>query len=213
VVHLVRENRSAPPGTGEDWALAHDWTPRNPGSNDQENVSVFSNCQEVELYLNGRSLGAKPKPADVSARTWTVPFESGAIKAVGRNDGKEAAAEELHTAGQPAKIVLTADHPKLTSDWDDVAFITAKITDAKGEEIPWADDLITFKLDGPGKIFAVDNGDRLSHESYQASERHAYRGECLAILHATGRGAVTLSATAANLAPGQVKITTVAAAR
>ena len=79
--------------------LLADWTPAAANSHD-ENVEVYSNCEQVELFLNGKSLGEKARPADDSPRTWAVPFVPGTLKAVGKNKGRVAAAYELRTAGK-----------------------------------------------------------------------------------------------------------------
>ena len=90
-----------------------DWTPGNSQAH-EENVEVYSNCEEVELFLNGKSLGAKDKPRDDSPRVWKVKFEPGTIKAVAKNGDSVVAGDELRTAGKPAKIVLTTDREKLS---------------------------------------------------------------------------------------------------
>jgi beta-galactosidase len=190
--------------------LLRDWTPRNAAAH-EENVEVYSNCEQVELFLNDKSLGSQPLPADAAPRIWKVPFEAGTLRAVGKNQGKEAASDELRTAGKPAKIVLTADRPRLTTDWEDVGYVTAAITDEKGVQCPGAGDLVTFKLSGPGTIAAVDNGDPCSHEPFQASQRRASQGQCIAILKAGAPGGkLTLTASAPGLADGTVSIETAA---
>ena len=164
-----------------------DWTPENLDAHD-ETVEVYSNCDSVELFLNDKSLGAKDKPADDSARSWKVPFEPGTIKAVASNGGKVVATDELRTAGKAAKIVLSTDRPSITTSWDDVAFVQATIVDDKGVAVPRADDLVKFRLTGPGVIAAVDNADNASHEPFHASERHAFQGICFAMIKASGEG-------------------------
>jgi beta-galactosidase len=186
-----------------------DWTPKDADPH-QENVEVYSNCQEVELFLNDESLGSKPRDADDAPRTWKVPFQPGIIKALGKNNGQVVAAHELRTAGKPAKIVLTADCTKLSTDWDDVSYVTATVTDENGVRIPWADELISFKLEGPGVIAGVENGDRSSHEPFQASERHAFQGRLVAILKASGpSGKITLTASAPGLTGSSITIETI----
>ena len=115
-----------------------------------ENVEVYSNCAQVELTLNGRSLGSLPLPADASPRTWRVPFEPGTLRAIARNGAEIVATDELHTAGPPAKIVLAADQDALAPIWDDVAYVRATVTDAAGVPIPDAADMITFAVDRAG---------------------------------------------------------------
>jgi len=183
-----------------------DWSPTNSQAHD-ENVEAYSNCKEVELFLNGKSLGVKTINADASPRTWQIPFAPGNLKAVARNNRKIVATNVLRTAGMPAKIVLSADTKKLSPGWDNVAFVRAKIVDASGTEVLHADDLISFTISGPGVIAAVDNADNASHESFQATERHAYHGECVAFVKATGSsGKIVLTATATGLTAGSIAI-------
>ncbi len=185
-----------------------DWTPSNiaPHHESVESVEVYSNCKEVEMSLNGKSMGTKPLPADASPRAWTVPFESGSIKAVCRNNGQITASEELRTAGKPARIALSVDRARLANDWNDVAYVTAHIVDAKGVTVPDASDLIQFKITGPGAIAAVDNADIESHEPFQSSSRHAYQGRCVAIVRANGPGRIAVGAAADDLTETSVRI-------
>src|SRR5690606_6913854 len=106
--------------------LFMDWTPRKTEPH-EENVEVYSNCEEVELLLNGKSLGTKSKPADDSARSWKVSYAPGILKAIGRNNRKIAATQELSTAGAPAKILLSADRNQLTPAWDDVCTVNVSV--------------------------------------------------------------------------------------
>lgn len=201
VVHIVRKADNA--GAG-DWI--NNWTPTDFDTYDDAKVAVYSNCDEVELFLNGKSLGSKPKPADDSPRLWDVTFEKGSIKAVGKNKGKEVVNEELKTAGQPAKIVLTVDRNKIGNSWDDVAFVKATIVDANGNICPNADNLVQFSIAGSGIIDAVDNGNVMSHEMYKALQRHAYRGVCLANIKGNKPGTIEIKASAEGLSGGTIKL-------
>jgi beta-galactosidase len=179
--------------------LFADWTPANSNSH-EEKVEVYSNCEQVELFLNGKSLGEKALPADASPRTWTVQFAPGTLRAVGKNKGRVAASYELRTAGKPARIALNADRNSLTPVWDDLVYVNATVVDDNGVLVPNASDLITFKISGPGVIAAVESGDNTSHEPFQASERRAYQGRCFAILKAAAAsGRITIEASASGL--------------
>ena len=178
--------------------LYSDWTPVNTAPHD-ETVEVYSNCEEVELLLNGKSLGAKPLAADAAPRTWHVPYDPGTLRAVARNKGATAATYELRTAGKPAKIVLQADRPRIAPEFDDVSTITATVVDANGVQVPGVDQLIHFQIAGPGAIAAVDSADNASHESFQAPERRAFQGRCIAIVRATAIGRILFSASAEGL--------------
>ena len=186
--------------------LFADWTPKDLQPHD-ENVEVYSNGKEVELFLNGKSLGVKTINADASPRVWRVPFAPGKLKAVARNDGKAVVTDELGTAGKPAKIILSTETKMLPPGWDDVALVRAKIVDATGVVIPRANDLVSLKVSGPGVIAAVDNADNSSHELFQTNTRHAYQGECVAFVKATAAsGKIVLTATATGLDAGTVTL-------
>jgi beta-galactosidase len=215
IVHIVR--RAAPeqravtdPGYEATrrrfvQTLFRDWTPANLGAH-EEDVEVYSNCGEVELSLNGKSLGSKPLPADATPRTWRVAFEPGVIRAACKDGGP---VDELRTAGKPVKIALSADRAKLRPDWDDVAYVTARVVDDQGVTVPSANQEVAFRTAGPGVIAAVDSADNSSHEPFQASSRRAYEGECVAIVKAQAAGGrIVVSAAAPGLAGSSVTIAT-----
>lgn len=191
--------------------LFSDWSPRVATAHD-EDVEVYSNCDQVELFLNGKSLGAKPRPSDDAPRNWKVPFEMGTLKAVGMNNGRVAAAYELQTAGKPSGIMLSADRSTVAPDWDDVVYVTATVVDENGVLVPSASDLITFKISGPGVVAAVDSGNNNSHEQFQAMERKAYQGRCFALLKAkAAAGRITLEASASGLKSKTITVNAVRA--
>ena len=186
--------------------LFSDWTPRNRDAH-EENVEVYSNCDEVELFLNGVSLGTQPRSADDSPRIWKVHYAGGSLVAIGKNKGRQVATYELRTAGAPAKIILTPDRNSLRPTWDDVVYVTATVVDANGVLIPTASDLITFTVSGHGLIAAVDSGNNTSHETFQASERKAYQGRCFAMIKASAaKGRITVVASASGLKGSSVSI-------
>ena len=187
-------------------SLVSDWTPSNPAAH-EENIEVYSNCEEVELLLNGKSLGSKPLPADAAPRNWRVPFEAGTLKAVGRNQGKVVAEHELRTAGKPARVVLAVDRPRLRNSWEDVSYVTASVVDEKGVVVPGAENLVTFSASGAGIVVATDNADIANHEPFQAPQRHAFQGQCQAIVRASAAtGTIQIAAAADGLTSGAAKI-------
>ena len=137
-----------------------------------------------------------------------IPFAPGTLKAVAKNqNGKIIAADELKTAGKAAKIILSTETKILSPGWDAVAIVRARIVDANGVTVPRADDLISFKISGPGVIACVDSGDTVSHESFQASERRAFQGGCVAFVKAgAAAGKINLTASAPGLAAGATTI-------
>ena len=131
------------------------------------------------------------------------------LKAVAKNDGKIVAKDELRTAGPAKKIILTTDATKLAPTWDDVARVHVTVVDEHGIPVPRADNLVSFKISGPGVIAAVDSADTVSHEPFQAAERRAFQGGCVAFVKATAAsGKITLTATADGLDGGKVTIKT-----
>jgi beta-galactosidase len=186
--------------------LFSDWTPRTLQTH-EENVEVYSNCEEVELFLNGKSLGKQRRPADDSPRSWKVSFKPGVIEAIGRNGRTIAATYKLRTASNPAKIKLTVNKKTLANTWDDVVFVNVSVIDDHGTLVPGADDAISFKVEGAGFVAAVDSADSYSHEPYQAMQRKAFQGMCLALLKANApRGKIKLTATAQSLKSAVVAI-------
>jgi len=191
--------------------LFSDWTPRNIEPHD-ENVEVYSNCEQVELFLNGKSLGPKTRPVDDSPRVWNVPFAPGILRAIGSNSGRSVAKYELRTAGKPAQVLLAADRGTIAPTWDDVSYVTVTVADDNGVIVPNAHDLITFKIAGPGFIAAVDSADNNSHEPFQFTERRAYQGRCFVMIKSTSAsGKITLVASAPGLKSSSVIIKAVAA--
>lgn len=180
--------------------LFPDWTPASTEPH-EENVEIYSNAGEVELFLNDTSLGKKATRKDGGALNWQVPYQTGILKAVATNNGKQVATDLVRTAGKAAKIVLIPDRKSLTTGFDDVANVEVQVIDANGTVVPTAADSIQFTVDGPGKISGVDSGNIMSTERFQASTRKAYQGRALAILRATGEGDIKLTATVEGLAP------------
>ena len=135
-----------------------------PGKEGQNiDVWCYSNCKEVELFLNGQSLGRKTMKKD-SHLEWQVPYAPGTLSAKGYTDGKEVAETKVETTGAPAAIQLTPDRSTINADGEDVSVFTVSVTDAEGRVVPVAADLVHFELSGPGKILGVGNGDPSCHE-------------------------------------------------
>jgi beta-galactosidase len=174
---------------------------------DTVDIWSYTNCEEVELFLNGVSMGVQKKTDDKLHLMWRLPYTPGTLKAIGRTKGKEILTQEIKTAGKPAKIVLEADRSIITADGKDLSFITVKILDAQGTLVPHADNLIHFNVSGCGKIVGVDNGLQTSMESFKASERKAFHGLCLAVIQSNEKaGGITLKATSDNLEESAIVI-------
>jgi beta-galactosidase len=202
-------NATLDPTTRFGQPLLLDWTPKDESSH-TENVEIFTNADEVELFLNDKSLGTQQRHPDASPITVPVAFAPGTIKAVARINNKVVAQDELRTAGKPAHLLLTtglaaatltqkpevSPAPALSPDWNDISYVTATLVDANNTVIPDSTTLVHFSTTGPGKIIAVDNGNLLDHDPFQATDRKLYEGHAIAILRATSSsGNITLTAT------------------
>jgi len=160
-------------------------------------VWAYTNCDEVELFLNGNSLGRQKKTDEKLHLVWRIGYEPGTITGVGYKDGVEIMREEVKTAGEPAAIVLTTDRPEIMSDGSDLSFITVTVVDKDGVPVPKADNLIKFSVEGAGTIAGVDNGSQTSMEPFKADFRKAFNGKCLLVVKA-GAESGNISVTASS---------------
>ncbi len=162
--------------------------------------AYYNNADEVELFLNGRSLGSKKKNDTMLHVMWRVAFEAGTLKAVSRKNGKAVLTKEVRTAGKPARIQLVADKKNLKADGKDLSFITVRIVDKQGNLVPDADNLIEFKITGNGRIAGTDNGYQADTVSLQNTQRNCWKGVALAIVQSSEKkGNITLTGTSPGL--------------
>ena len=172
-------------------------------------IWAYSNAEEVELFLNDKSLGIKKKQGDDLHLMWRIPFTPGTLKAISRTAGKEVLVKEVKTARAPAKLVVTADRSDIKADGNDLSFLTVDLVDANGVIVPNADNLVKFQLEGSGTIAGVDNGDPVSHESFKAPQRKAFHGKCLVIVQSGEKpGIVKLTASTEGLPAVTLEIKT-----
>jgi beta-galactosidase len=181
-------------------------------------VWVYSNCDEVELFLNGSSQGRK-KVTKNSHLEWPVKFAPGTLVARGYKDGKEVLTDKVETTGKPVAVKLTPNRATLAADGADVAVLTVQVTDANGRLVPTADNAITFAITGPGKIIGVGNGDPVSHEQDKfvgtkkdpspAWSRSLFNGLAQVIVQSTkDPGEIKLTSTGTDLEPASVTVQT-----
>ncbi|AXT50230.1 DUF4982 domain-containing protein [Aquimarina sp. BL5] len=194
-----------------------------------ENIPVFvyTNAEEVELFLNGTSYGKKIKGKDITEipseyhefkkgmfRTkyrlsWDVPYQPGELKVIAYKNSKEVATDIRKTAGKPAKISLVADRKTISADGLDLSFITVTIEDKAGNICPNSDNLVNFKIEGKGVLEAVGNGDPTSLKSFQIPERNAFSGKCLLVVKSTEEaGEIKITATSEVLEASELIIKT-----
>jgi beta-galactosidase len=144
-------------------------------------VRCFSNCDEVELLLNGMSLGRK-KMRPTSHLAWPVAYAPGVLEARGFRSGKCVATAMNETSGAAARIVLAADRNVIRADGEDVVAVTASAVDANGRVVPTADNVIRFEVSQEGRLLGVGNGDPSNHESVKAPVCRLFNGLCLAFV-------------------------------
>ncbi len=172
-------------------------------------VSVYSSCENAELFLNGKSLGKKPTNRSTQyIATWQVPYQSGELKAVGYSKGKQVNTAVLHTAAAPVKIRITADRTQLKAGQQDLSYITVELVDANGYVNPMAENLLKFEVEGDATIAGVGNANPKSLESFQLPQRKAWKGRCMVIVKAgKTAGNIILTASAEGLKSSQLSIT------
>ncbi len=194
-------------------------------------VTCYTNCDTVELFLNGKSVGLKgyafprsgmeerygntgararvPRTTNDLHLEWDVPYEPGTLKAVGTKDGKVVTTVEVSTTGEPSAIRLTVDRAEIAADRRDAAHITVEILDAQGRVVPTAGHEVAFVVEGEGKLIGLDNGDPQSHEDYKATRRRVFNGLCLAIVQSTGKsGRIQVTANSPGLQSGNLTVST-----
>ena len=172
-------------------------------------VTIYSSCKQVELFLNGKSLGKKMTNRSTEfMASWNVPYQKGELKAIGYDDiNKMVNSARLVTATTPAKVQLTADRTLIKANNEDLSYITVELLDAKGNLNPLAENEIKFEIQGPGTIVGVGNANPRSLESYEAHERKAWKGRCLVIIKSgKSSGEIKLKAIAQGMAPASISI-------
>jgi beta-galactosidase len=171
-------------------------------------VACYTNCAEVELTLNGKSLGVQPATAAVEGvLTWQIPYEAGALKAAGRNGGREVCSFTLETAGAADHIELVPDVRTLRADGNGVCQLEVRVVDARGIRVPDAAQEVTFAISGPAELLGLGNGDLDSTESCRDATHAAFQGRGLAFLRSTdAAGDITIRATAPGLEPAVITI-------
>lgn len=184
-----------------------------PGKEGQNiDVWCYANCPEVELFLNGQSLGRKTMPRNGHLE-WQVPYSPGALSAKGYDSsGEVVSATEVDTTSAPTAVELEPDRNTISADGEDVSIITVSVHDEPGHVVPTATNLVHFAIQGPGKIIGVGNGDPSCHEPDQYPtqsgwERSVFNGLAQIIVQSTKiPGEITLTATADGLQPTTIYI-------
>ncbi len=171
--------------------------------------AYYNQADEVELFLNGKSLGTKKKENGNYHVMWRVNYEAGELKAISRKDGHVVLEKLIKTARKPAKIEMIGDTKEINPDGTDLCFVTVRITDNEGNLVPDASNLVKFNISGSAFIAGVDNGYQASHEPFKANYRKAFNGLCLVIVQSNGKtGKIKLEATSEGLIPASITLKT-----
>jgi beta-galactosidase len=172
-------------------------------------VDVYSRYPSVRLYLNGKLVDERPTTRKQNFQaTFTVPYQPGTLKTVGVENGQETETMQLETASEPAIIRLIPDRASINADGQDLSFIQVDVLDKQGRPQPNADELISFKLTGPGTIAGLGNAWLDGTEPYQGSECHVYHGRALIVIRTFKKaGTLQLEAHSPGLASSNVEIT------
>ena len=173
---------------------------------DSVQVHCYTNCEEIELLLNGKSIG-KQKAVPYKKLIWQLIYKPGKLEARGYMKGKPVTNDIVETTAAPAQINLKSDTYKLKADGCDVAVIKVAIKDEKGRVVPVADNLVKFSIEGPGTIIGTGNGNPASHEPDKASQRKSFNGYCLVLVQSEKEaGEIKLKAFSEGLKQAQVII-------
>lgn len=192
------------------------WRDKAPGWNKPEgdpvDVWVNTNADNVELFLNGKSLGKKDMTRN-SHLKWTVKYQPGTLEAVAYKKGKRLY-KKIETTGNPTELYITPYKTTMFADALDVCIINISAVDQQGREVPDANNMVRFEINGPGKIIGVGNGDPSSHELDKCVEgawqRTLFNGKCQVIVQSTGEsGTIHFEAKAVGLWTGSTDIVTV----
>lgn len=171
---------------------------------DSIKVHCYTNCEEVELFLNGKSIG-KQKAIPYSKLIWPLIYQPGKLEARGYKAGKVITKDIVETTTAPAQVALNSDVNTLKADGCNVAVIRVAIKDAKGRAVPTADNLVHFSIEGPCRIIGTGNGNPSSHEPDKATQRMAFNGYCIVLVQTNKQaGEIRLKASSEKLKGSEV---------
>jgi beta-galactosidase len=177
-------------------------------------LNTYTNAEEVELFVNGKSYGTKKNPTDNPKKRdiikWdNIEYHAGTVEAVAKSNGKIVARHKLTTTGEAVKLIAMPDQQTWHADGKDLLHIRVVAVDSKDRRVPTADTKLKFNVEGNAEIIAVSNGDITSDESLVGSERSLYQGSALVILRSTDKaGKIVFTATCDKLTSARLKLVT-----
>jgi beta-galactosidase len=167
--------------------------------------AYFSQADEVELFLNGKSMGVRTKNDSTLHASWRIDFVPGQLKAVSRKNGKPVLESSIKTAGEPYRIVLRTASSSLKTAANELGYIEIGVLDAMGIPVQDADNAITLSVLGNGKLAATDNGNPVGMDPFTSNQKNLFNGKLLAIVKTDGKkGQITLRATSPGLQPADL---------
>ena len=178
-----------------DWfAMSDHWNWKTP----QKKLTTFTNAEEVELFLNGKSMGIKKLAnCEQGQMDWEIPYQVGELKAIARNKGIEVAQHILKTAGKPVRMLLESDDKNIKANGIDLAYISIRLVDKNGILVPTDDQLINFSVTGEGHLAGAANGDIFSQEKWVDNKRSTYKGKCQLVVRSNNnQGKISVKASA-----------------
>lgn len=180
-----------------------------PGKEGQNRpLRCHSNCEEVELIVNGKNLGRKPVRRFRGLQWDPVVYQPGRVEAHGYIGGKRITSTVIETTGAPAALRLSVERSRLAADGQDTVPVAVAVVDAQGRVVPTASNMVRFAVRGSGSNCGVGNGDPSCHEPNQADFRSAFNGLCMVLVKATRRaGTIRLTASAEGLAAAELVLT------
>lgn len=193
-------------------------------------VMAYTNCDTVELFLNGKSYGAKavqfPRPGNSGSwnryevppvnittgdlhLTWDVPYEAGVLKAVGKKGGKIVVEEEIKTVESPAAFRLSVDRSTIDADEKDVAHVKIEVLDENGNVVPNANVPVQIIVEGAGRLIGLDNGNPVDHTSMKSDSRNTFNGLALAVVQSNNKtGVIRVRTNSSSFKNASIEITT-----
>lgn len=180
----------------------------NHKTGDTVRINCFTNCEEAELWLNGKSLGRKLL-ADAKDRVifWNTVYEPGELFVKGFNKGQEKSSNTIKTAGDAYAIQITADRKSVTLNSKDLVHVEINIVDRNGVFVYNADHEITVSIEGPAVLLGLESGSSSSHEDYKSNKRKAYHGKLLAYIQSQRKpGMIKIKLSAPGLQPSTVDL-------
>jgi beta-galactosidase len=171
-------------------------------------VEVYSDQDEVELLINGKSQGRKPAGKNHrNTAIFDVTYEPGTITAIAYSAGKATGQFELVTSGKPARLRITADRKTINKEYGDLSYLTIEVVDEEGRIVTYADNTVTFIVEGVGELQAVGNNNPKSEENYFGNKRKAHQGKLMAVVKSIGEaGSISVRASSPGLEDANITI-------